>query len=240
MVTWDFRWPNLRRRSLFSLVSIVSTTLAGACQSDVEVPPPQAGPEIREEHVGEFLFRYVDNENGATIVDRAKSCHAKLSRGAMHVFTMEPLQSGLGENVDRSIIVITNSTSDQYLDIRTVDVSGQAATWSRLSYDMVFKTMRSTGADEELRAPKPVSGHLQPDQVSRFMTPLPLLYLAPTELEGFITAQLCYFLRIIDADSMSSVVLLSDSAISSVKSSGSLKGRQSYDDILEGTIEATD
>ena len=167
------------------------------------------GVAVRTAAIGEFRFRYIDNEFGRLVLSRAESCYQNLSKGANHFFTDRLLKASADGSSERQIIAIW--AHDSYLNIEfvSIELSGNTGRWQRTTSEQLNSLIFGEENDLATVTVPADKGELHPDVVKKLHTPLADLEFSPYRLDGFITHQSCFFLRVIEPEGSLNFLTLS-------------------------------
>lgn len=168
------------------------------------------GATIRNAMIGEFSFRYVDNEYGSIVLSRAKSCYRNLRRSTNHFFTERLLTASASDSLERQIIVIRTHDSSLNIELVNIELSSSAGEWGRTSHEQITSLIFDKDADLSTAVLPALSGDVHPDVVKTLLFPVSDLELSPYKLNGFITHQSCYFMRVLERENAVNYLTLSD------------------------------
>lgn len=185
--------------------------------------------------IGGFLFSYEEGGGDALLLSRARKCRERLDGRINSLFTNDVLKAhSSGEN-SRSIYVMIARTSSNNLEIRRVQISRDSGKWQRLTNEQISAAVFGEKFEGDRIVVVPIEGELGPEDVSRLITPISLLALLPRKLETPITKQTCFFVKILDGEESSNVLIMSGTELVSPQH----ERAQSYEDFLGRLLRLT-
>ena len=213
----------LRICYLLLLATLIGCTDEQAGYGD---SPEPSRVEIRTENIGGFQLSYASEPLGHIVQARAETCLRKLDYPPISELVASIHLTKLPEEFDRIIVLASMNSSHGGVDVITVGVSNGVGRWSKL------QPLNTVDQEDDLT---PLIGDVPAGFIEALSTPLDKIELQPNQLDGMISNQHCYFLKILDSTGSSSKLLLSDM----IPVPGHRSGRVSFTDVVSYVFDAT-
>ena len=160
--------------------------------------------------IGKYELHYVANEHERLLIDHAQSCLKNLGHPAFGEMIEHFESQSLPSTGERTLLLITTTTSSVSLDIKMVLVGPSEATWEHLPSSAAMAAVFSDAAEISVASEMLNFGEVQgaSDTLgaarSRFQN-------LPIALDYSPFNQSCYFLSVADSEGSFHVIQLSES-----------------------------